>query len=778
MAGKNLDIDITNRDLDNHIVALLKEQTDTLIKQFDERINSFKKDLILANEEIQNLKNENSKLKHTVIGLEKTLKNNNIVIFGIPPKEKESRLDLTKFVLDKFETLLNITCSSTEVADIYRVGKRSQSSAVIIKFCSIFTKDEILRNCSKLKGTGLFVTHDLSYDERQSKKKLRQYYQAALEKSMNAKVIGNKLIIENVEYTIAELEKLSWLAVPESSTQPGTSNQESQDRGTEDCFITDLKSSLEPPKLLSGMDLRPKMKPTLRSTSVNKPLPTKKNGKTCSSTSVSMEFTKDELVQMIYILGECERNPLLVSRIYQIRYPNRRHPEPLDLERLRDRFETTGHVEYKKEERAKPVGNENSQFAVLAMAVEDPHTILLCFKYFQSKTFTFSDFYNLRVVNLRLQNIYACGESDSLENLCPNISELDVSKNLFPTWLVIFDICRQLKSLSWLNVSENNLQLPDDLSAHRFDSVEILICGFLNLTWFEMLKLSHVFPNLEELRLPNNRIEKLDTPVENNFKNLKVLDLENNPIGDWDEILKLRVIPTLEQLSIENIGLKNVKFEENSKTTAFPNLKKLILTNNLLNDWESVGELNKLENLEELKFLHNPILETENFNTRTQLIIAKIANLKYLNGSFIASDERRGAEYDYVKKYGLEYLAVRNTPDELKQFLAKHHRYEELLQECGVPEESELTIQPKVIKVSLIDIDLIYEEKVVRKKLPPSIIIQKLIMLVQRLFNLSERPNLTYISSTEQNIEIILDDECKELGYYSMQNGDKIIIKT
>ncbi|KAI4466231.1 mannose phospholipase lectin receptor related [Holotrichia oblita] len=88
-----------------------------------------------------------------------------------------------------------------------------------------------------------------------------------------------------------------------------------------------------------------------------------RNVKMCSSTSVSMEFTKDQLIQMIYILGECERNPLLTSRIYQICYPNRRHPEPLALERLRDRFEATGHVEYKKEERAKPVGNENSQFA-------------------------------------------------------------------------------------------------------------------------------------------------------------------------------------------------------------------------------------------------------------------------------------------------------------------------------------------------------------------------------------------------------------------------------
>ncbi|KAK9686938.1 hypothetical protein QE152_g36830 [Popillia japonica] len=74
--------------LHHHIAALLKEQTDTLIKQFDEKMNSFKNDLLLAKTEMRNLKDENTKLKHTINGLEKTLKNNNIVIFardhGIP----------------------------------------------------------------------------------------------------------------------------------------------------------------------------------------------------------------------------------------------------------------------------------------------------------------------------------------------------------------------------------------------------------------------------------------------------------------------------------------------------------------------------------------------------------------------------------------------------------------------------------------------------------------------------------------------------------------------
>ncbi|KRT78354.1 hypothetical protein AMK59_6524 [Oryctes borbonicus] len=265
------------------------------------------------------------------------------------------------------------------------------------------------------------------------------------------------------------------------------------------------------------------------------------------------------------------------------------------------------------------------------MGVNFSNVVSFFKKISSNNSFTYnccSDFYNLKVVNLRLQSIYTSGEPGSLEDLCPNISELDISKNLFSNWLVIFDICKQLKNLTWLNVSENNLLIPEDLSSYNFPSVQILICGTLGLTWRDMLKLSHVFPNLEELRVPNNKIKHLDTPIENDFKNLKVLDLENNLIEDWNEILKLRVITNLEQLSIENIGLKIIRFSETPNSNIFPNLKKLILTNNLLNDWESVGELNKLQNLEELKFLNNPILETENSNTRTQLVVAKIASLK------------------------------------------------------------------------------------------------------------------------------------------------------
>lgn len=44
--------------------------------------------------------------------------------------------------------------------------------------------------------------------------------------------------------------------------------------------------------------------------------------------------------------------------------------------------------------------------------------------------------------------------------------------------------------------------------------------------------------------------------------------------------------------------------------------------------WQSVEELNRLQNLEDLKMLKNPLIETENYNTCIQLFIARIENLK------------------------------------------------------------------------------------------------------------------------------------------------------
>lgn len=86
-----------------------------------------------------------------------------------------------------------------------------------------------------------------------------------------------------------------------------------------------------------------------------------------------MNFSKDESVDMVYALGEAQRNPFLASRIYAQQYPTRRHPHHSAFERLKERFESTGSVGYNKQHRFKTVTNEENEMQVVLSVTEDPH---------------------------------------------------------------------------------------------------------------------------------------------------------------------------------------------------------------------------------------------------------------------------------------------------------------------------------------------------------------------------------------------------------------------
>jgi tubulin-specific chaperone E len=85
--------------------------------------------------------------------------------------------------------------------------------------------------------------------------------------------------------------------------------------------------------------------------------------------------------------------------------------------------------------------------------------------------------------------------------------------------------------------------------------------------------------------------------------------------------------------------------------------------------------LDKLSHLEDLKFRGNPILENETIETTRQLIIARIAKLKILNGTEILHDERRGAEYDYLKLYLPVWLETESNSENRTSFITEHPRY-------------------------------------------------------------------------------------------------------
>lgn len=86
-----------------------------------------------------------------------------------------------------------------------------------------------------------------------------------------------------------------------------------------------------------------------------------------------MNYSQEELLNMSYMLGECDRNCLLASRVYAQRYPALRHPDERAFRKLKTRFEANLSLVYEKSERRKTATGEENEFLVLGSLVENPH---------------------------------------------------------------------------------------------------------------------------------------------------------------------------------------------------------------------------------------------------------------------------------------------------------------------------------------------------------------------------------------------------------------------
>lgn len=87
---------------------------------------------------------------------------------------------------------------------------------------------------------------------------------------------------------------------------------------------------------------------------------------------IKANFSKAELVDKTFILGESQRNYLFSTRIYKARYPERRHPKIRTFENLKTIFIVTGYVAYSRPTRNQRILNEENEFRILSVIIEDP----------------------------------------------------------------------------------------------------------------------------------------------------------------------------------------------------------------------------------------------------------------------------------------------------------------------------------------------------------------------------------------------------------------------
>ncbi|NXL89936.1 TBCE protein, partial [Alectura lathami] len=385
------------------------------------------------------------------------------------------------------------------------------------------------------------------------------------------------------------------------------------------------------------------------------------------------------------------------------------------------------------------------------------------------------------------------GPKEEIRRTCPSIKCIDLSKNLLSCWATVTDIASEVPNLETLDVSGNKMKFPSTSVpvSGAFSKLKTLALNQTEISWTEVLFCAPEWPALEELYLTSNNITALERP-DCVLQTLKLLDLSDNPLVDGSQLHLIAHLPRLEQLKFTNTGISSIHFpdaEFGCKTKMFPSLKHLAVNDNKISQWSSINELEKLPALRSLECRNNPLLDTEkNPETLRQLLIAKISQLEVLNKSEIPSEERKGAELDYRKIFGSEWLAAgghwdpkRNNPS--KEFLAAHPRYPSLCLKYGAPEEGELKgQQPLTLKNQLLTLTIKCpdnpEQKPVEKKLPESMTIQRVKGLLYRLLKVpGSELKLSYKSSKLEGKEVELDNDLKPLQFYSIENGDSVLVR-
>lgn len=398
-----------------------------------------------------------------------------------------------------------------------------------------------------------------------------------------------------------------------------------------------------------------------------------------------------------------------------------------------------------------------------------------------------SNLARLREVVVDGMCVSRAGSSDELARCLPCCRELDLNNNLLWEWGEILYIVKALPKLRFLNLSKNKMRAlreGDYLNTDVAEKIKKLSLYDCDLSTNDVEVLVRIFSAVEELGLCSNRIGELR--VESGaLQNLQLLDLEANSELDWTGIRAVWFLPNLEVLNLTRTNVSSIICPEEGM---FPSLRLLYLCKNKISEWNSINELSRLCSLAEVMLQGNPVMEIGDRLTNRQIVEAKIPRLKVLNREVVTASDRRGAEIDYLKRFGPQWIAANKAGEEnerrkkLNAFHVEHPQFQSLVKKYGAPEESEMVaeMRPKgVLKNELIRLTILVDSSNhTATAVPSSMTVQKVKSLVGRLCKRNPRTlDLVYESRRRPGLFVPLDNDVRELIFYSIEDGDTIHVK-
>ncbi len=279
------------------------------------------------------------------------------------------------------------------------------------------------------------------------------------------------------------------------------------------------------------------------------------------------------------------------------------------------------------------------------------------------------------------------------------------------------------------------------------------------------------------------------------FSRLRLLDISNCKLDEWSQVLAFGHLPSLQELVLDNNQLAKVTAAEDG---SFPVLHRFSLSLNQLGTWKDVDTLAQFyPQLRVLRMSQIPLFAGKGASEVRPLVIARIAQLAFFNGSQVGPRERIDAERGYLRSIlfernalasarGVVFGADAAVSDAITAELSVGHpRYSELLakyaadmvpatKNAGVSEN----IASDLINITLRNMSFKGNGSLepLVKRLPKTLTIARLKMMVSQLFGLENRLQQLSMRIYKDSVPFVLDDESSSIEYFGAIDGAEIFI--
>ena len=418
----------------------------------------------------------------------------------------------------------------------------------------------------------------------------------------------------------------------------------------------------------------------------------------------------------------------------------------------------------------------------------------------------------LNKIAMRSESVGFC--DDDVATIVGHFTEIDLQDNLLWQWSQVAKFANNLPCLQSMLLHGNKMQditpqVVSSLQMGCFDSLRVLALNGCNISsWGSFSLLLPYLDKLEELYLSSNLLDDIPlydegattTGNEVMLPSLKVLDLSGCGLRDWRQVFTFGKLKTLEDLRVDENALTKImpcptKVGSASDEKFFSSLLRISISSIKISSWRCVDSLATYPSLFHVRLSHIPLFSGKGASEVRPIVIGRMPALIFFNGSRVSAKERYDSEKSYLRRImreinDLEKTSSRLTEIEIKETIdSLHPRYEELKNKYAAEllPMGEMsngadagTLAAELVSITFRNMSVLSGGSLepVVKKIPLSLTLSKLRVLVKQLFNVEIELQQLSIRCGKDSPPILLEDEDSTLRYFGFTDGAELFINS